>query len=366
MSRAVLLALGLACVIASPARAEDDTKDAEREYKLGFKALDAGDAAEALVHYQRSYELMARPRTLFNIATCQEQLGQDLEAWRNYHVFLDLAEARDVTIADRARASIEALRARLRGRVVVDSTPPGAEVRIDGARDARGLTPLTLSLAPGAHVVRISMPEVAAVERTVEISPDATTSLTVALTLPSAITIHVEPDDAVIEPEDGGASVEGTFEAAASPGRHTFTIRRKGYQTEQVVVDAVAGRTYERRVTLQPDPSAATLVVEGMRGPGETVTIALDPAPRRSRTRTALAWGSAALGVASLAGGSVLGVLALRGVTSDAPGDHDRGKSDALLADGLFVVGTAAIVAAWRLFRTSRSTATIRRVHGDR
>ncbi len=420
-ARAALVAACIACIACllmstAPARADATKaeKAAEREYRLGYKALQAGDCTTAMTHYQRSYQLAPRPRTLFNMAACQEELGQDAEAWRSYHAFVDAAEPRDATIAAQARKRIEVLRGRLRGRVTIDSTPAGATVRIDGERDARGVTPVTLALTPGQHVVRISMPDAVAVERTLDVAPDEATSLSVTIALPSAISIRVDPADAVIEPRDGGPPAQGRLEAQVVLGRHEYTIRRAGFVTAHVVVDAVAGRTYEQQVTLRRLPDTATLVIAGaadatvtldgapppgtpddtgalaMRdlpagrhalrveraghrpwhddvhlSPGETVTVAVDLAPRRSATRRALAWGTGALGVAGLAGGSVLGVLALRDVTSDVADTHDRGKTRALLADGLFVVGVTAVIVSWRLLRGSSSTARIERSHEE-
>lgn len=399
-TRAIGLALCLA-VLPAPARAEAPDAVAQREYQLGYQALQAGDCVRALGHYQRSYALAPRPRTLFNMAACQETLQLDADAWRSYHAFLAQAEARDAEIAVKARARIEALRQRLTGRLAVDSTPPGAAVQLDGERQARGVTPLTLTLAPGPHRVRLARAGAIPAERTVEITPEAVSSLSVDLALPSAISIRVEPADALIVPAEGGAPARGRLELPVSPGHYAFTIRRPGYRSEQIAIDAVASRTYEQRVILQPD-ARATLVIEGAAGgavtldgraaptagvlamrdiatgahavrverpgrspwsadlhlaAGETVTVAVDLAPRHR----ALAWTAGGVGLAALAAGSVVGVFALRDVTSPVAGDHDRGKSRALVADGMFAVSAVAFVAAWRLARGRASTATIRR-----
>ncbi|MCB9574658.1 MAG: PEGA domain-containing protein [Kofleriaceae bacterium] len=405
----VVAVVALVAVATPPAAAQGAAKQAEREYKLGYRALQAGDCAEALTHYQRSYQLAPRPRTLFNMATCQEQLGQDAEAWRNYHTFLDQAEARDAAIVVTARERIELLRQRLSGRVTVTSSPAGAEVRVDGERSSRAVTPVTLTLAPGSHVIRVSMPDAVAAERTVEIAPEATVAIGVELTLPSAITLVADPEDAMIDPGDGSAPVRGRYEARVAIGRHELTVRRDGYRSEHVVIDAVAGRTYEQRVTLRPDPSSSTLVVRGVAGatvtvdgvaapapasgtlamrdlatgehevrvtragrspwhdqihlsPGETVTVAVELAAPRSPARRATGWGALGIGAVAVAAGSVVGVGALRDVTGGTPDDHDRGKRHALIADGLFVVGAAAVITAWRLLRGApASSATVHR-----
>jgi hypothetical protein len=418
-ARRVMLALVLVLVgprgapVPSFAQGAAADHDAEREYRLGYQALQAGDCLEALSHYRRSFDLVPRPRTLFNMAACEDQLGQAAEAWRNYHAFLSLAEPRDAEIVAKARVRIEALRARLAGRVSVASSPAGASVQVDGERASAGTTPVTLTLPPGEHLVRISMKDAVAVERSVEVAPDGTTALTVELALPSAIMIEVEPADAAIEPGDGGAPTRGRFEAAVGPGRYSFTIQRDGYQRAEIVVDAIAGRTYEEHVRLRPTLATATLVIAGAPGaavtvdgvptptsstpsgalamrdlaagaheirvtragrapwrdalqlsPDEVVTVDLDLPPQRTTTGRSVAWGLGVSGLAGLIGGGVVGVLALRDVASPAPDDHDRGERRALVADGLFVVSAAALATAWWLVRGSSPSASIHRTHG--
>jgi hypothetical protein len=402
---ASLIAMLLVGAIHSAA-AESAEAAAEQEFRLGYRALQAGNCGQALVHYRRSLELAQRPRTLFNIATCEEELGQQAAAWRDYQSFLSLAEERDAAIVVEAKARIEALRKRLRGQVAIESSPSGAAVSVDGERQPRGDTPVTLSLEPGRHVVRIALPDAIPVERAVEISPDERSSLRVDLALPSVISIRAEPADAIIVPREGGASGIGRFELSVKPGRHAFEIRRDGYRTEHVEIDALVGRVHEIRVNLRPEPAGATLVITGAptamvvvdgkptpvslarelrtlsagdhevaiehRGrtvwrrdlqfsPGEIVRLDVDLSRPRSSTRRALAWGSAGLGVASLAAGGVVGGLALRDVTSPMSELHDRGKTRALVADGLFVVGAAALVVAWRLVRSDSAAAQITR-----
>jgi hypothetical protein len=405
---AFAIALLFACFAGTVRLAEAQSSEAaaEREYRLGYLALQQGNCNDALVHYRRSLELVRRPRTLFNIATCEEDLGQHAAAWRDYHAFLNLAEERDASIVAEARARLEGLRKRLRGQIAVESSVAGASVSVDGERRPRGETPLTLSLEPGRHVVRVSMPGAVAVERTVEIVPDEIASLRVELALPSLISIRTDPADAAIEPRSGGATAIGRLELPVQPGRYTFVISRDGYRREHVEIDALAGRTHDVRVNLKPEPSAARLVVTGVAGaiviidgkpttksptidagavpvgnhdiaieqggrivwqrelqfsPGEIVRLDVDLPPRRSRTRRAIAWGAGGLGVASIATGGVVGTLALRDVTSPSVDLHDRGKTRALVADGLFVAGVGALVVAWRLMRSENTSARIRR-----
>ena len=405
-ARLVACAAIVAGVVAvcAPAGADADDADvlrtAEREFQAGFRALEAGNCHVALEHYQRSYELVARPRTLFNMAVCQEELGQGAAAWRSYHAFLRAAEPRDATIVERARRRVEVLRARLRGRAFVDSTPSGAAVYIDGEVHPRGTTPLALVLAPGTHRLRLVAGNAPPVERTLEIEPDGVATASIELAAPASITIEVEPADALVAWNgDGDAPTRGRFHAEVATGRHVFAVRRDGYAPREVTIDAAPGRTHTERIVLRPLPAPGRvhvvrardarvtldrspltlhmrevgsgthqLVVEqpghhAYRGavavaPGEDVTITVQLPRRRAR---ALVWGLTGAGAGAITAGGVLGVLALRDVSSPIADDHGRGKSRALVADGLLVTGAVALFVAWRASRPAAAAVTIDR-----
>lgn len=404
------IAFGIALLVAhlvctdQTADAQSADAAAEQEFRMGYRALQAGNCNDALVHYRRSFTLVQRPRTLFNIATCEEDLGQQAAAWRDYHSFLSVAEERDAGIVGEARTRIEQLRKRLRGQISVESTPGGASVYVNGERHARGETPVTLSLEPGRHVLRVSIPGSTAVERSVEIAPEDQTSLRVEIALPSQISIRTDPADAIIETRGEGSTAIGRFDVSVKPGHHSFVIRRDGYRSEHVEIDALAGRTHDVRVNLRPQPTTSTLVIAGGAGatvtidgkptspsllrelpvgdhevaiehrgrvawrrhmrfsPGEIVRIEVDPP--RSNTRRMLTWSIGGFGVASVTAGGVIGTLALRDVTSETPDVHDRGKTRALVADGLLLAGATALVVAWRLMRSDKASARVTRENG--
>ncbi len=78
-----------ACVfLASSQVSAQDSERAKSEYQLGWKALNAKDFAKALVHYQRSYNEVPRPRTMYNIALCEEATSQYEAAVEHYQQFL--------------------------------------------------------------------------------------------------------------------------------------------------------------------------------------------------------------------------------------------------------------------------------------
>ncbi len=269
-----LIAVIVAAVVGvGAAHAQPAASEAEREFRLGFQALQAGDCDQALVHYRRSLALAPRPRTLFNIAACQEELGQVAEAIMSYRAFLDRAEARDAAIVAKARVRLDELRRRLP-------------------------------------------------------APDATPEPTAEVTAETRAPLPVDPPPPMKRPIVG--------DPPAGP----------------IELDGDRGPARPRLEVTPRDAAAQP----------EALAVDLRLPPRRSNA--ALRWGLGGLGAASLTAGAVVGVYALRDIASPSPFDHDRGKTRALVADGLFIAGTAALVVAWRLTRRPSRTATQVGRHG--
>jgi hypothetical protein len=405
MVRAHILLLAAGLVVGAPA-AHAQPRAAKKAYELGYRELQAGHYARALAHYKRSYELQPRPRTLFNMAVCEDKLGLTEAAWKRYRTFLAAAEPRDAPYKTKARARLTELGRQLAGTVRVVSTPAGAEVHVDHQKRSSGRTPVKIQLTPGTHHLRLTTANTTAAVRTVQMKPRGRLEVKIQLELASSIAITVSPGDAVVQRE-GGEEHRGGFRARVSPGVHRFTVRRPGYRPRDLRIRAQRARTHAVHVRLRPKAASGVVVVNAPGearahfdeqpavevtsspvalamgshkvrvtqpgripwsrqlhvSPGERVRLDVTLAPQMSGRRRALGWSAAALGVGAFAGAGFLGVRAIRDVTSTSESRHDRGKRRALLADVGLVVGTAAIITAWRLLRKQPSTARIHRSH---
>jgi tetratricopeptide (TPR) repeat protein len=60
--------------------AQSDDELAKRYYKLGEELYNRADYEGAYKQFQQSYEISKRPALLFNMARCQESLGQHEKA----------------------------------------------------------------------------------------------------------------------------------------------------------------------------------------------------------------------------------------------------------------------------------------------
>mgnify|MGYP000982549004 CR=1 FL=1 len=141
---------------ASPARASEPVRDgagAQLFFEKGKSAAANGNQKEACRYFHESLRLDFAVGTLFNIAACEERLGELGNAWQHIHEGLDRLDERDPRRADALKFA-----AALEPRV------PRLAVRLHGGdgtafRDGVPLSPASLDtpvpVNPGLHVVKV-------------------------------------------------------------------------------------------------------------------------------------------------------------------------------------------------------------------
>jgi len=153
------------------------------------------------------------------------------------------------------------------GTLIVDSTPPGMTVYIDGSY--KGKTPVTVSVDEGTHYVTVYF-ENYTFYKEVYVGRDQTVK--VIATLPLAqLSLSSSPS---------GASVylNGVYQGKTpltlnlSPGNYTVTFRKEGYREETRNITLGVGETGSVYVTLKPaqsslklrtDPSGVDVYIDG-------------------------------------------------------------------------------------------------------
>lgn len=389
----------------------DDVKLAKAEYQLGWQALQKKDYKKALVHYRRSYEEVARPRTMYNIAVCEEETGQYQAAIDHYQEFLNEAEARDADFLALARDKLVALKKRIGAVLKVNSEPTGATVRVDG--QVKGHTPLRLDLVAGTHLIRLSHKGTRSSERRIVIRAGEDILENFSLDPVGSVSLKVTPSDALIRRKDVDDVATGHYQAKLSPGRYEFEVSLMGYGTRTIVIDVEPSAGIQKTVRLKArsstglvivnsDLNGANVTIDGiivgaMRrqdginatierrltagnhtimveprdaepwskrfhlSPGETLAVDLK-FRNEGKKRKALRWGLTAVGAAAVATGLTLGALALKDVRSDEDTRHDRGKDRAGNADVLLGIGAVSLTGAWYL-KGNETKAQIQRTH---
>ena len=136
------------------------------------------------------------------------------------------------------------------GTLALTSTPAGATVTVDGLY--RGTTPLELALTAGEpHRLRLTLSGHRPVEQAVEVEPERTREL--ALALPAelgTLFVSATPADAELL-IDGRPAAAATGRLRLSTREHTLEFRRDGYASERVKVTPNATASQRIDVTLQ-------------------------------------------------------------------------------------------------------------------
>jgi hypothetical protein len=139
------------------------------------------------------------------------------------------------------------------GTLIISSTQEGAEVFVDEQRV--GTTPLEpLSLAPGAHTLRVRLPGYTEYADVVHVAAGTPTEVQVDLfPLAQVLSIVTEPAGARVF-VDGSFMGETPVEVDLLEGRRSIRLTLRGYEEVIREVNARAGTREELRVALTPLP----------------------------------------------------------------------------------------------------------------
>ena len=171
-----------------------DVEQARADFERGAALYRAGDFRAALAAFEAAQARAPAPQALFNIARCQERLGQLADAVDSYSAYLAAApEAPD-------RATVTARIDELRRRLPLEaslriSVEPPSSVAVDGT--PAGVSPVAVRLAPGAHRVRATQDGYQPLEREVELAPGARIQLELSLVPLVPATAGTAPEAAV-------------------------------------------------------------------------------------------------------------------------------------------------------------------------
>jgi hypothetical protein len=182
LAAVLVLSLG-----AAPAARGDDLAEAKASFRRGVELYRDRRWKEAMEEFQAAYRAKPHGALHYNVAQCRERLDDWPGAIRSYHDYLrELPGAGDKDAVEAAVKRLEEKLAKAGVQVLLlDSTPPGARVVVEGLE--RGLTPLHLVLQPGAYAVGLALSGYAAWGAKVEMGAVTSVALDVVLKpLPAA------------------------------------------------------------------------------------------------------------------------------------------------------------------------------------
>lgn len=276
----------------------------------GVKLADAGNCKEAIDRLARSEKLFHAPTTLERLGECQVQVGKIVEGSEN------LNKVVRETLAPNAPAAFAAAQERAK-KVLAEAKPKIAKLKIAVAGPA-----------DNSYVVKLDG----------DVVPPANLNMN-------------RPTD---------------------PGDHVVEASAPGYKTATARVTLAEGGNDSVALTLEVDPNTKAEPVVAP-SPANTTPVAPPPSPTQppaepvSKPSRVPAYATLGIGVAGLAVGSVLGLMAIgkKGDVQDAcegtkcPGNKDvsdnidSGKTFGTISTVGFIVGGVGLVAGAYLFITS-------------
>ena len=152
------------------------------------------------------------------------------------------------------------------GQLTINSTPEGAEVRIDGRSDPSWVTPFNLpGLPPGQHSVTVARSGYAPETRTIDVASGSKSFLVIQLaqlTAAAAITSQPAGAQIFIDGKDTGRLTPAQI-SIDKPGSHTILIRKQGYLEETSSASLQAGQVFHFAPTLKALGSADDIKLGG-------------------------------------------------------------------------------------------------------
>lgn len=140
------------------------------------------------------------------------------------------------------------------GEIIIDSSPQGATIQLDGQGALSFQTPYTAtSLSVGPHTVGLSKPGYATESRTIEIAAGQKSRLVIALTeLGATVSIASDPPGAAvfIDGQDSGRMTP--VAVVLKKGSHTLNLRKVGYLQASAKVELTAGQSFQFAPHLLP------------------------------------------------------------------------------------------------------------------
>lgn len=227
IASAILLATGTAgaqgsdASVASDAGALDPRAEADAAFRRAAALFQRGDYLDAAAWFQRAYDTLPHPDTLYNVARARESGGDIAGAITAWEAYARLARAPPEI--EEANARLSSLRAR-EVEVFVASDPLDAAVTLDAAREPAGRTPLRLRVRPGAHVLVLRREGYRNRVERIEVAPGVAQDLRVPLELvapPPPPPPPVRPqtnDDRILSRRRGGLFNLFSARAAATFG----------------------------------------------------------------------------------------------------------------------------------------------------
>ena len=139
------------------------------------------------------------------------------------------------------------------GQLVIDSTPQGAQVQVDGATDPSWVTPFTLTnLQPGQHSITTSKSGFSTDSRTINVSSGNRATAQIHLTqLMATLLVKSDPAGASVYVDGHDTNTKTPAQVGIDKGQHVVLVRLSGYLDETMNGQFALGQTYNFNPSLR-------------------------------------------------------------------------------------------------------------------
>jgi serine/threonine-protein kinase len=152
------------------------------------------------------------------------------------------------------------------GQLTINSTPEGAEVRIDGRNDPSWITPFNLAgLSPGPHSVTVARAGYAPESRNIDVTSGSKLFLVIQLAqITAAVAVSSQPAGAqiFIDGKDTGRVTPAQL-SVDKPGAHTLLVRKQGFLEQTSSANLQAGQVFHFAPTLKALGSTDEIKIGG-------------------------------------------------------------------------------------------------------
>ncbi len=231
------------------------TGEAKAEYEAARILFNDGDYRNAIIKFERSFELSGDPRLLWNIALCQKNLKRYARLLGTVEKLLrDAGPQLGEQDRKDAAALIEATKAYV-SRLDLKASEAGATVFVDG--EEVGQTPLSepVLLDVGTRKIRVTKKGFKDVEVSQQVTGggDVTVTATLEKEVHQGRLIVTAAPDAVIS-IDGRVVGRGGYDGPVPSGGHALRVTASGRVSHQSEVMIQDDQTRRVQVTLVPQP----------------------------------------------------------------------------------------------------------------
>ncbi len=172
----------------SPELTNEERSHLRHRFQEGLAQQAAGNWAQALTIFKEIAETLPTPQVRFNIAWCEEKLGQLVAALGDYQLAAADARAKDApNVLAEAEASLKSLQQRVpRLKLRRGAGASSATIRLDGVRLGESALARPVPLDPGPHLIVATAPGYLKLEQEVRLSEGETETVVVELQRPHA------------------------------------------------------------------------------------------------------------------------------------------------------------------------------------